>query len=158
MCNLADFCPFVCIPDRNAFKVSWKLPEGESAVEGTTRPWRTHTLLAPDEHIKRQWVSTINKAIENVASGNNKNAAVQENDNNVKTETDSGGVKVSPKAKTPPVISRVMKSGRARSSPCLKSMRNLSSPMMAKRDGTPVSRMGMFKKNASSGSRSSLAR
>jgi len=142
--------------NRNAFKVSWKLSDGESATEGTTQPWRTHTLLAPDEHIKRQWVSTINKAIENV--GNNKNATVHENGNNVKTETDSGGLKVSPKAKTPPVISRVMKSGRARSSPCLKSMRNISSPMMVKREGTPVSRMGMFKKNASSGSRSSLAR
>jgi hypothetical protein len=61
----------VYIADKNAFRVFWSTegaaaeggggcPEGgEEGGEGAS----CHTLVAPDEHTKRQWVSTIAKAV-----------------------------------------------------------------------------------------------
>ncbi len=61
----------MCIADKNAFRVFWSTegaaaeggggcPEGgEEGGEGAS----CHTLVAPDEHTKRQWVSTIAKAV-----------------------------------------------------------------------------------------------
>ncbi len=61
----------MCIADKNAFRVFWSnegaaaeggggCPEGgEEGGEGAS----CHTLVAPDEHTKRQWVSTIAKAV-----------------------------------------------------------------------------------------------
>eukprot|EP00092_Neocalanus_flemingeri_P040148 GFUD01043732.1.p1 GENE.GFUD01043732.1~~GFUD01043732.1.p1 ORF type:complete len:829 (-),score=244.19 GFUD01043732.1:674-3160(-) len=53
---------------RNAFRVSWSDYE-ESMVTNTVRDpstERSHTLVAPDEHTKRQWVATIQKTIQKV--------------------------------------------------------------------------------------------
>jgi hypothetical protein len=60
----------MCIADKNAFRVFWSTegaaaeggggcPEGGEEGEGAS----CHTLVAPDEHTKRQWVSTIAKAV-----------------------------------------------------------------------------------------------
>jgi len=54
---------------RNAFRVSWNDCEDQSSMPESARDHsieRSHTLLAPDEHTKRQWVSTIQKTIQKV--------------------------------------------------------------------------------------------
>ena len=54
---------------RNAFRVSWNDSEDHPTVPESGREQsseRSHTLLAPDEHTKRQWVTTIQKTIQKV--------------------------------------------------------------------------------------------
>jgi len=158
---------------KNAFKVSWRADD-EELQEVTTHPWKTHTLMASDEHQKKQWVTAINKAIETAVNAN-------------KTVTDGGeqgpkkrkssplseasGVRVSPRAKTPPVVNRALKTSRNMSTPVLlmrknsgklslnrKSSAKLSSPFGGRNSGklasplklTPVGRAGIFKKNKTS--------
>jgi len=54
---------------RNAFRVSWNDCEDSAPSADTARDHsaeRSHTLVAPDEHTKRQWVATIQKTIQKV--------------------------------------------------------------------------------------------
>jgi len=49
--------------NRNAFRVTWGDDICHSDIERDQSNDRSHTLVAPDEHTKRQWVTTIQKAI-----------------------------------------------------------------------------------------------
>lgn len=161
---------------KNAFKVSWREAE-EQMQEVTTHPWKTHTLVAPDEHIKRQWVTTINKAIE-AAMNVNKTVtdSGKEEKGGKKNKTSSpvsgGERRLSPRTKTPPVVNRALKGSRNMSTPVLLMRKNsgkmsltkknssskLASPIGGRFSGklasplklTPVGRAGIFKKNKTS--------
>ncbi len=62
-CNLIiatrviSFAYKISILDKNAFRVYWSSQAEEDDSS-------SHTLVAPDEHTKRQWVSTITKTID----------------------------------------------------------------------------------------------
>jgi len=139
---------------RNAFRVSWSDYEDSMMANSARDPSteRSHTLVAPDEHTKRQWVATIQKTIQKVQAS--------EPDGSPKST-----VKTTPRA-SPRRLNKVQKklSGELvnlsarKSSPKLISASKLVStpkvktnpkPMSSSKLMSPTGRTGIFRKKNS---------
>lgn len=142
---------------RNAFRVSWNDTEDLTVADTSSRDHsseRSHTLVAPDEHTKRQWVATIQKTIQKVQTSQPDGHA-----------SPKSAVRTSPRA-SPRRLNKVQKklSGELvnlsarKSSPRLISASKLVStpkvksnpkPMSMSKLMSPTGRTGVFRKKAS---------
>jgi len=124
--------------NKNAFRVSWvgcdEMATPSGANESSTE--QSHTLVAPDEHTKRQWVATIQKTIQKVQSSS-------EPDGSPKAI-----VKSTPTRSSPRRLNKIQKklSGELVNLSVRKSSPKLIS---ASKLMSPTGRTGVFRKKAS---------
>jgi len=142
---------------RNAFRVSWAdfddlAPVADTARDHSTE--RSHTLVAPDEHTKRQWVATIQKTIQKVQTSQpdgvmSPKSVVKSSPrvsprrlNKVQKKLSGELVNLSGRKSSPKLISasRLVSTPKVKSNPKPMSMSKLMSP---------TGRTGVFRKKTS---------
>jgi len=140
---------------RNAFRVSWNDLDAQQTIPESSRDHsseRSHTLLAPDEHTKRQWVTTIQKTIQKAqttqSDGSPKSAvktpprASPRRLNKVQKKLSGELVNLSVRKSSPKLISasKLVSTPKVKSNPKPMSMSKLMSP---------TGRTGVFRKKTS---------
>jgi len=142
--------------NRNAFRVSWNESDESLCAADSGRDHsseRSHTLVAPDEHTKRQWVSTIQKVIQKVQTslpdGSSTKSTVKTSPkvspkriNKVQKKLSGELLNLSARKSSPKLISasKLVSTPKVRTNPKPSSVAKLMSP---------TSRTGIFRKKTS---------
>jgi hypothetical protein len=154
--------------NKNAFRLTWSVEEGEKEKH-TGEEAGSLTLIAVDEHTKRQWVGTLHKAIAAAVAAQPASPVFDLMDALDNTKPPTPKTRVSPRALPRAKLQKKFAAAsRLRSTPKLLSASRLLSPaansastsrLAQLREGpsTPSGRLGIFRKNKSPVIKSSLS-